>query len=278
MFMNTTFPARLHILLAQEHELGVVIRRGPSKQVCTLLWDRSCDEFRVGQWLKGRIYERRCDLSPDGKYLIYFAMNGHWQTGTGGAWTAISYAPYLKALALFAKGDCWHGGGLFTGRDTYWLNNGYGHTTLWDTAKLRRDLTYLPTGSYGGECLSVYYPRLLRDGWQLTEATELGELHHLHLFEKPCGEGWVLRKLAHASLAHPPGKGCYWDEHVLFHPGSATSIPCGDWEWAEVDRTRLVWASRGQLFTSSIRQGVLLVPQMLYDFNPLRFEPLVAPY
>jgi cytochrome bd-type quinol oxidase subunit 2 len=30
----------------------------------------------VGQWLKGRIYERRSDLSPDGKHLIYFAMNG----------------------------------------------------------------------------------------------------------------------------------------------------------------------------------------------------------
>ena len=56
----------------------MVIRRGPSKSVATLLWDRKRNTFHMGQWLKGRIYERRCDLSPDGKYLIYFAMNGWW--------------------------------------------------------------------------------------------------------------------------------------------------------------------------------------------------------
>ncbi len=69
-----------------------------------MLWDRQCDRFQLGQWLKGRIYERRSDLSPDGKYLIYFAMNGRWQSEACGAWTAISQAPYLKAIAIFPKG------------------------------------------------------------------------------------------------------------------------------------------------------------------------------
>lgn len=101
------FPARLHILLARHS--AVVIRRGPSQHVCVLGWDRRNDTFQIGQWLKGRIYERRCDLSPDGEYLIYFAMNGRWQSETKGSWTAISRAPYLKALALFSKGDCWQG-------------------------------------------------------------------------------------------------------------------------------------------------------------------------
>ena len=40
-------------------------------------------------------------------------MNGHWGSETGGSWTAISKAPYLKALTLYGKGDCWNGGGLF---------------------------------------------------------------------------------------------------------------------------------------------------------------------
>src|SRR5215470_7646047 len=70
------FPARLHVLLARDARLGVVIRRGPSRSVCTLLWDRKTDKFQLGQWMRGRIYERRSDLSPDGKHLIYFAMNG----------------------------------------------------------------------------------------------------------------------------------------------------------------------------------------------------------
>ena len=75
------------------------------------------DATEVGQWLRGRLYELRADLSPDGKYLIYFAMNGHWGSRAKGAWTAISRAPYLTAIALFAKGDCWNGGGLFTDRN-----------------------------------------------------------------------------------------------------------------------------------------------------------------
>lgn len=55
----STFPARIHILLARDEPIAVVIRRGPSKQVCTLLWNRRDDTFTLDQWLKGRIYEHR---------------------------------------------------------------------------------------------------------------------------------------------------------------------------------------------------------------------------
>ena len=122
------FPARLHVLLSSGASTAVVIRRGPWSSVWTVLWDRASDEFTLGQWMSGRIYERRSDLSPDGKHLIYFAMNGQRDSETKGAWTAISRAPYLKAITLLAKGDCWHGGGLFTGDRSCWLNDGYGHT------------------------------------------------------------------------------------------------------------------------------------------------------
>jgi hypothetical protein len=57
------FHPRVHILLASHAPLGVVIRRGPSKHVATMLWHRRHDEFQLGQWMKGRIYERRSDLS-----------------------------------------------------------------------------------------------------------------------------------------------------------------------------------------------------------------------
>jgi hypothetical protein len=80
--------------------------------------------------MRGRIYERRCDLSPDGRHFIYFAMNERWQSETRGSWTAISRVPYLKAVSLFAKGDCWHGGGLFLSNRAFWLNAGYGHREL----------------------------------------------------------------------------------------------------------------------------------------------------
>ena len=111
--------------------MAVAIRRGPSRHTAVVGWDRATDRFKVGQWLYGRIYERRCDLSPDGKHLVYFAMNGRWDSRARGAWTAISKAPYLKALTLLAKGDCRHGGGLFASSKELWS------TTATDTESSR---------------------------------------------------------------------------------------------------------------------------------------------
>jgi len=186
------------VLLARDASVGVALRRGPSKRVCTVLWNRRKDEFRVGQWLNGRIYERRCDLSPDGKYLIYFAMNGRWQSEAKGSWTAISKAPYLKAVAMFPKGDCWNGGGLFTDNTKYWLNDGCGHAELRNTSEVHRDKKFQPSQYFGGECLSVYYPRLMRDGWTYLGRQKVSNRSNIDVFEKPLREGWFLRKLAHA--------------------------------------------------------------------------------
>ncbi|WP_165069280.1 hypothetical protein [Paludisphaera rhizosphaerae] len=272
----TVFPPRIHVLLAREAPLGVVIRRGPSKQVCTLLWDRATDEFQLGQWLHGRIYERRADLSPDGKHLIYFAMNGHWDGEARGSWTAISRAPYLKAVTLLAKGDCWHGGGLFTANGRYWLNDGSGHTPIRDSREVRRDSQYNPRTDFGGECLGVYYVRLLRDGWTLVRREKLGKWKILSVFEKPAPGGWTLRKLAHEEVDHPPGKGCYWDEHQLARPNTTIASP--DWEWADVDRHRLVWASAGKLFAGRLDESGIAQQTELHDFNDMEFEPIEAPY
>ena len=271
----TEFPARLHVILAREAPLGVVFRRGPSKSVCTALWDRRTDEFRLGQWLKGRIYERRSDLSPDGKHLIYFAMNGKPGEARG-SWTAVSRAPYLKALALFAKGDGWHGGGLFTGDRRYWLNDGHGHEVIRDTREVKRDVKFQPTAEFWGECPGVYYVRLLRDGWRLIGREVLGRWHHRSTFEKPLAGGWTLHKVAHEQVGAPPGKGCYWDEHALIRPG--TVIACPEWVWADVDGERLVWASGGKLHAGRLEgQGVAGVAE-LKDFNGMAFEPIPAPY
>jgi hypothetical protein len=68
-------PARLHVILAREAPKAVVFRRGPSGCVCTVGWDLESDTFTMGQWFKGRIYEYRSDLSPDGEHMIYFAAD-----------------------------------------------------------------------------------------------------------------------------------------------------------------------------------------------------------
>lgn len=281
MVVKEKYPARLHAVFAKDKPYAVVFRRGPSKQVCSLLWDRNKDTFKLGQWLKGRIYEKRADLSPDGKYLIYFAMNGKWDSETGGSWTAVSKAPWLKAIEIYGKGDCWEGGGLFLSNNRFWLNDRY--FTLGkiqsQSSEVTRDDSYVPEGKFGAEDTGVYYRRLIRDGWQLNSQKEKSKWNSETIFQKAIPKGWVLRKIAHEQVDSPKGKGCYWDEHELINDKSETKLIFKDWEWAELDGKSIVWASKGCIYRAKIKSHTEIgEPKLLYDFNSLEFEEIRAPY
>ena len=124
---NGGVPARLFLIFARKSPTAVIFRRGPSKWVQLIKWNTDRDTFEPGQWFNGRIYERRSDLSPDGSLLIYFAQKitarSKKDTEYTYAWTAISRPPFLTALALWPKGDCWHGGGLFKNSKVVLLNH-----------------------------------------------------------------------------------------------------------------------------------------------------------
>lgn len=279
--MESTYPARLHAVFAREKPIAVVFRRGPSKQVCTFLWDRKNNTFSLGQWLKGRIYERRTDLSPDGKYLIYFAMNAKWSSKTGGSWTAISKTPWLKALDLYSKGDCWEGGGLFLSNNEFWLNDRYftPSSILRQSGFIKRNDNYKLDKRYGAECTGVYYPRLIRDGWELKGHEEKSKWNSVTVFEKSLPKNWLIRKIAHEQVGPPEGKGCYWDEHELINSESNEVIKGEDWEWAEVDGSEIFWASEGCIFRSKIQsRSKLSEYKMIFNFNNYKFEPREAPY
>ena len=79
--MKKTTQPRIHALLASKAPKALVLRRGPSKQVAALSWDLETDEFTLGQWFQGRVYERRCDNSPLGQSYIFFASNVHCMGG-----------------------------------------------------------------------------------------------------------------------------------------------------------------------------------------------------
>ena len=272
--MPPRFPARIHALLARDAPAGVIIRRGPAETTATIGWHRETDEFTPGQWLRGRIYERRGDISPDGRHMIYFARGGRRHAETGGTWTAISRVPWLKAIVLYGKGDTWQGGGLFLANDRYWLNGC--HFLVRDDAQLDADGGFRPQGGVGAECLSVYYPRLLRSGWRLVTRLEEGRWSHCTVFEKDAPCGWTLRKFAYASTERAPGRGCYWDEHELEKDGRR--IACPAWEWADVDGARLVWSESGCLHAAGANATGLVDQRVLLDCNSMEFEAREAPY
>ena len=52
-------PCRLFVFLARDAPLGLVLRRGPSDWFRLSLWRTDTDALEHGQWLRGRVYERR---------------------------------------------------------------------------------------------------------------------------------------------------------------------------------------------------------------------------
>jgi hypothetical protein len=73
------------------------------------------DKLSMGSRFYGRIFPERCDLSPDGSLMIYFAMRGKLTKGKSdpATWTALCTPPWLKAHLFFPNGSTWGGGGLF---------------------------------------------------------------------------------------------------------------------------------------------------------------------
>ncbi|WP_144445803.1 hypothetical protein [Inquilinus limosus] len=128
------------MLIARARRRAVVFRRGPTRLVRLLAWNLAKDTIDPGQWFKGRIYERRCDLSPDGELLAYFAAT---HRPPYYSWTAISRPPWLTALVLWPKGDSWGGGGLFESPLWFKLN----HRTTTATASASREEKALTTAS-----------------------------------------------------------------------------------------------------------------------------------
>lgn len=113
--MKKTPPCRLDIFFAAEADKAVILRRGPTRHVRMIAWDTKKDTFEDGQWVKHRVYEKKCSLSPDGTHFAYFGFSSKSQGGPYivGGFAAISKVPYFTALGLILEGSTWGHGGRF---------------------------------------------------------------------------------------------------------------------------------------------------------------------
>ncbi len=164
--------SRLFPVFARTAPQAVIFRRGPSDWTRLILWHTDTDEFEPGQWFKGRVFERRSDLSPNGEKLIYFARKTNWHTlhdeEYTRAWTAISRPPYYTALALWPKGNTWHGGGLFVDDRTVILNH-RPERAIPHPDHLPRDVDIRPNPRAHGEDDPIFGEHLSRDGWKVEQ-------------------------------------------------------------------------------------------------------------
>lgn len=248
---------RLYAILARESRRAVVFRRGPTKRVVLVAWDRATDSFTPGHALSGRIYERRSDLSPSGERLVYFAAK--WKKPID-SWTAVSKPPWLTALLLWPKGDAWGGGGLFEGENVVRLNHPPSQFALQTGRRLPRRVRVVPIGPWAGrgEDEPILYTRLVRDGWRIVQG---GESHwqgldapasfvlHPHAIDAHASPDrrWDLVKTL---TAVGERQGPWWvEEFAITKRKSGTTTALGRLDWADWDVTgELLFARQGRLF------------------------------
>jgi hypothetical protein len=274
---------RISVLLARKSPMAVVFRRGPSKSVAAISWNTASDEFRLGQWLKGRIYEHRCDLSPSGQKLIYFAGNYRNPMRT---WTAVSRPPFLTALLLWPKGDAWGGGGLFQDERTILLNHGSAHQRLAEGLQVPSSIKVSALGDHAGrgEDDPIWLMRLERDGWHLKRRGKYREnkgkpriwIEYVEkeLRTKPLG-AWTLEMLF-AGIRETDGP-WYVTEYRVVDGHSNVVLDLGRTDWADWSHGGdLLFAKEGCLFRARMnkRTGPAL-PEKLIDLRSLEFEAVV---
>lgn len=283
--LKTPSPARLFPFLATDAPVGLIIRRGPSAYMGCIAWNRTDDTFIYGQYMKGRIYEELCDLSPDGKHFIYASLSYDSKSDFLGNLTAVSRVPFLKGLAVY-DAYLYQYGGIFTSNNTFWLQTS-SHvnfvtgraphdpfTCERSSEQFKRDLYFDGKLEYDLTDYDHLTIRPLKLGWtvhSISRNAESNKILHI-IFEKKLSESWFLRKTVLNDYgAHSKEK------FTLFSSLSKESTPL-NWEWGDVDRERLVWVSKGCLFTARISKYGLSEERILHDFNLMRFSSVAAPY
>jgi hypothetical protein len=116
---ETLKPQRVYVLPATQAPCALVFVRRNGWWIL-LRWSFDTGTLTQGASFKGKLYPRRCDLSPNGELFSYFALKGG-----GGAWLgqdrvktyqAISRAPWLFALAAWAEAGTYTRGQHFIGK------------------------------------------------------------------------------------------------------------------------------------------------------------------
>lgn len=107
-------PPRIYCIPATKSPIVAVFRRGPTNWTHIGRWDLGAGRYEHGAWLRGRVFPRRSDLSPDGRLLCYFAHKPSATWEHGEAYVALSKLPWLAALYAFSTCGTWTRGYYFT--------------------------------------------------------------------------------------------------------------------------------------------------------------------
>lgn len=111
---------RIFCVTDPESRVAAVIEKRPRKWWRLGRWDLVSGKYDEGAWFCGRLYPQRCDLSPGGRWLSYFACKYGSAWPAGESYQAISRLPWLKALAAWSECGTWSSGLHFVADPTVW--------------------------------------------------------------------------------------------------------------------------------------------------------------
>lgn len=260
-------PPRLHVIPASGCDKALILRRGPNDRVAALLWDRASGHIELGQWLIGRIYEHRCDLSPDGRHMVIFAR----KKDASLAWTAVSRAPWLTALAWYPQDSTWLGGGAFDAEGRLWLNGASAAKERLPEGLRAAPDNAFPHATDGFHMGGLYAAAMAMRGWTHVS----GEGYEIRL-QKSVSAEWLLDLTIKVQAKN---RGILSNGYAVLNAETGQRLDYPAWEWAEPFGCGLQVASEGTLRRLVLSpRGQWVEDRLIHDFTDMAFEARQAPY
>jgi len=245
--------SRIHLLAAKEAPIVVILQRKRAKLFHIITVDTERHLVTEGSWFRGRLHEMKCDISFDGKFMVYLAIGKG--SGKYTAWSGLCRLPWLKTLVESDNPGINWGGGYFCDRNVL-ITNGWEKVS--PAADIPFTLTSEPLTYFDAENRGMLYEKFARDGF-----TPIGD------------DGWGKRP----SLHHPELKVSYLGyengDQFFFSLDERPDLLDGA-NWATWDSGHNLWVARPgiveQYTLDDLRSGA---PS--YTLNVDQFEPPPKP-
>src|ERR687887_452186 len=117
------YRSRIHLLVARNAPTVVILQRKRAKLFHVVTIDAKRRWVEEGSWFRGKLYVLRCDVSFDGKHMVYLAMGSK-----GAVWNGLCRLPWLSTLTEAENMGTWFGGGYFESQKVL-RTNGWGGAT-----------------------------------------------------------------------------------------------------------------------------------------------------
>ncbi|MEQ1649869.1 MAG: hypothetical protein ABL898_14905 [Hyphomicrobiaceae bacterium] len=107
--LQKIYRSRIHLLAARDAPVIVVLQRKRAKlfHVMKIATDTCAVEH--GSWFHGKLHVLKCDVSFNGRYMIYLAYGANNQ-----AWNGICQVPWLQTIVESPNLGVVGGGGVFS--------------------------------------------------------------------------------------------------------------------------------------------------------------------